>query len=413
MSGRTSRAAGRRGRSALLAAGIVIGLLIIIGLGVSYAHAFKVGKVGPARSDFLPTYAAALLAIHQPGDLYHLWVLHGLEAHLAQPSRLVAGVLPYFYPPFFALLISPLTLVPFGLAFWVWAILNGGSLLAVLRWAVRRLPLSPLARTLVAVGTLASVPAFGAIVQGQVSALLALSASGGVTALGRRRDLLGGILLAGLTVKLTYAAPILLVLLVARRWRAGAGLVGGWLLLAAASSVVLGPGSEFGYAHVLLSAAQWHSHHVGFSPSVNESLDGFWGLLLPVSVARIAWVFCSLAVIGYLTVLARRHGADQRVLGLAVVAALLISPHVLIHDFLLLLIPIACCYRHDGTVPSYAPLAWLALYAGAALSLLHPAGIPIQWATPALLALAASLVACLRSRAETQETSLYPSGAVA
>jgi len=404
---------GRRGRSVLLAAGIAAGLLIIAGLGIGYMHAFKGGKAGPARSDFLPTYAAAQLAIHRPADLYDLPVLHRVEARLARPARLTKGVLPFFYPPFFAVIVSPLALLPFGIAFWFWGILNVGSLLAVLAWSVRRLPVVPLARVLVAVAALASIPAFGEIVQGQISAFLALSAAGGVIALGRRRDLLAGILLAGLTVKITYVLPIVLALVVARRWRACAALAGTWLLLTGASSVALGPASEFGYLHTLVSAAQWQGHHVGFSPSVNESLDGFWSLLLPASTARVAWLLCSVALVAWLAILARRHGAEPRVLGLAVVAALLISPHVLIHDFVLLLVPIAYSWRDDGSVPTLAPVAWLAVYAGSVLSVLHPAGIPIQWATLALLALSASLLACLSGSRKPQETSVYPSGAVA
>ena len=103
--------------------------LIWIGLG-------SVIVPGARKHDFLNLYTGASLALG--GNFAHL---HSPQVQLDRERRFVPELptlVPFVRPPFYALLLAPLALLPFGMAFWIWIAVQSGLLFGCWAWALFR-----------------------------------------------------------------------------------------------------------------------------------------------------------------------------------------------------------------------------------------------------------------------------------
>src|ERR1700722_19021680 len=103
--------------------------LICIGLG-------SVIVPGARKHDFLNLYTGASLALG--GNFAHL---HSPQVQLDRERRFVPELptlVPFVRPPFYALLLAPLALLPFGMAFWIWIAVQSGLLFGCWAWALFR-----------------------------------------------------------------------------------------------------------------------------------------------------------------------------------------------------------------------------------------------------------------------------------
>jgi len=145
---------------------------------------------------------------------------------------------------------------------------------------------------------------------------------------------------------------------------------------------------------VLRQAAGWHTTTGGFSPQANQNLAGFFQLLFAAPVATILqWAF-SVATLAAVAVIAHRRRRMDLPFAVATVTALLVNPHVLVHDLSLLLIPAAIAIRHAR---AQEPTLWLLLAAGYVVAL---AGIPLSHWIPiqiSVLVMVALLLWLLRA----------------
>jgi hypothetical protein len=67
--------------------------------------------------------------------------MHSPQVQLERERRFVPGLdalVPFVRPPFYALILAPLALLPFGAAFWVWIGLQSVLLIGCWAWAFRR-----------------------------------------------------------------------------------------------------------------------------------------------------------------------------------------------------------------------------------------------------------------------------------
>jgi hypothetical protein len=222
--------------------------------------------------DFSSYYAAALAL---RGDLHANVYSAAVMARSAAAGHVqVQPPLPYTYPPLFAILLIPLTLLPFRVAARVWMVVNAGLwvgcallLAAEIRRILRRAlaPALPTAasvdttsatsgwRALLEPVTLASLavsalvclsfaPAQQTLLTGQVDllVLLPLALVPRLTRHGRERW--AGTMIAGAAMLKFTPVILLLYFALRRRWQA---LVAGLVALAAlvaASVAVVGPG---------------------------------------------------------------------------------------------------------------------------------------------------------------------------
>jgi len=173
-----------------------------------------------------------------------------------------------------------------------------------------------------------------------------------------RHPLVAGLALACLLIKPQYIWLVPLALVVMRRWRALAGLALGALVVAALSLFLVGPGGVADWVGLSLTAG---TAQLSNSPSVPGLVGmvlgpgaGYAALALAVpllAVGAVAW--------------RRRLRADPRLtVATFVCLSLLLSPHVLGQDFLLVAPAVALAGRTRPRLAGAVALLLSASFAG-------------------------------------------------
>jgi hypothetical protein len=351
-------------------------------------------------------------------------------------ARFVAGEDPYFdparghrihgpYPPSYALVCAPLSLLPEPSARVAWAVGQVGALAAafalVRRWLARAAPgCAPHAPLAFAAGlVLASRFVLRDMAGGGGNLLYATAALWGLELALAKRPLAGALLVALPLALKPNLAPLALALLLRGRWRAFA--------LAGAMALALAwlPGLAFGaeawgalwwrwIADVLAYTAVPDLARTELVPDgfphdadgMNQSLRAALGRVLPAG-NLVLWT-ARAAGLGVLALAAwaawRARGAQRELLGaLALLpAALLASPitwkahHAVLLPLLALLAALALERRRWSPLASFLALYWLAcglaseeVVGSAAKEWLQQASV-VTWFTLALLAVTAS-----------------------
>jgi len=217
--------------AARILARIAVGFTLV--LLAAHARSLFLEDLGgePLRPDFSAFWGAARLAL-EAGPLAPFD-----DALLKEIRRLppddTAMTLFWLYPPAFLGLLAPLGTLPFA---WAWLAFAAAST-AALAFALSRVPDATLGErlfVLVAPATLMT------LALGQNAALTCALAVGAVEALRRRRSVLAGLVISGLTIKPQLGLMIPLALAAERRWLAFAAAAGFSILLTGASFAVVG-----------------------------------------------------------------------------------------------------------------------------------------------------------------------------
>jgi alpha-1,2-mannosyltransferase len=370
---------------------------LLLGLLIAYGSMLKSGDAGLKRTDFITYYSAARLVADGHGDhIFDFGAVAKEEAALVYPLKVKHGVLPYLYAPYFAVALVPLAVLPYAVAYLLWLLLNCAVLALVVYRLQRYANLQGSDARLFWIAGLAFLPVFVALAQGQVSIMLLgfLSATFFLSRSGRSGW--AGLALAPALVKAPYVVPILLVFAARREWRALVSISIGAAGLLLLPMAVLGVWTDAHYFHSLTLAATWHTQIGGYEPQFNHNLAGFTGLLLPSPWATLV----SLAVGGLALLLlvgcARSSNDADLAFALAVVVAILVTPHVLVHDLVFLLLPAAVVLRRRQ-IARTAAIALLAGGYGAMLVGFPLVGIiPLQLSVLVMVGLSAFLLAASR-----------------
>lgn len=176
---------------------------------------------GSYYSDFLAYYSAGHMITHDPGALYH-YDAYDLFEHSIKPELLRKTTVGYLYPPTFAILLAPFSLLPYPLAFLVWSsisilcIVLSTRVLARLSDSYGLAHLTPFLKTIV----MGSIVSLFVISNGQVSLLICLWFSLLLLALHKRMDAQAALYLFAIAqIKPHLALPLFLWQLGARQWR--------------------------------------------------------------------------------------------------------------------------------------------------------------------------------------------------
>ncbi|MBV9282117.1 MAG: DUF2029 domain-containing protein [Chloroflexi bacterium] len=327
------------------------GAALLLGLTAAYLallHGHSITSATIKTGDFLAYYSGAFLVAHGQGvHLYSFGTLGRLQSALLAPLPLRQSILmPYLYPPYLALVMAPLGRLPYSAAYALWLTIN--ALLLVLAMSALEAHSGLSGRVAVRIRLLAlcSLPVLFTLFNGQTSILILALLTLSFAAALRGRDGWAGAALAAATIKLPYILPLLLIFLLRRRWRALLSFAAASLALLLAPLPLLGLRIDADYLHTLLQAAGWHNQF-GYEAARNNSFAGFTELLLPSPAASIARVILCLAALAALAWCAKGthkgcpYASIDLPFGLGVVVALLVNPHVLVHDLTLLLIPAA------------------------------------------------------------------------
>lgn len=247
----------------------------------------------------------------------------------------------YFYPPWFALVMVPLAAVPFKLLYLLWS----AAAICLLFVAARRVRIDHWAA--VAAALIITYASISGVWFGQTGhLLLALVAAGAIAAVGDQ-PVRAGVWFAFAAFKphLLLALVIQWLIDLRRWWKLLAAMAGTSLVLLIVSELWL-PGSWVAFVRRLLTSEPLAA------PEREVSVLSGIQLLIGEELAVYAAVAAYMLIIGSFVVVQRRRQQDVLLTtGLAVVVSLLLPPHSLPYDWLLLLVAFGLVLL-DGRIPT-------------------------------------------------------------
>jgi alpha-1,2-mannosyltransferase len=287
-----------RVRPAFVAQAVLVGVAVVI-----YALVLSQGL---HHQDF-GTYLNAARDIVQGQPLYAAFLHHPFPDATLRPA--------YIYPPSFALLIAPLGLLPDAAATAVWIALQQAALAVAIVLVLRWLRPTRWAVVGLVVATLSFYPLWVDVVQGQANLLVLLLVTVGMVGVLRGRPAFGAAIGVAAALKLT---PLILVvwLLLDRRFRAAAFVLGGFTILTLAGALLRFQDTVAYVGQVLPALAS------GTAFYANQSLAGMLDRTLSSNAytqpwISLPWVSLLLIAVGVILISwwwwqTRRHSAEAR-----------------------------------------------------------------------------------------------------
>jgi hypothetical protein len=303
-------------------------------------------KIREGYPDFSIFYTAG--TILRQGSANHLYdkaLQFHVQQQFASKVYIREGALPYNHPPFEALLFEPLARFSYPTAFVFWDVLNLiilGVLPLLLRPHIPLLQRSPLPLWWLA--ELALFPVFIALLQGQDSILLVLLFALAFIALKRNQEFGGGVWLGLGLFRFHLVLPLMLILLLRKKSKAILACLLTAISLGLISVAIVGWKEALTYPTYVWSVEKSSGSATGLV-STMPNLRGFVHMLFPWT-PRVEVGVSVLSAIILLWASSQwddSGSADRFDLSfcLALVATVLVSYHVLVHDLTLLLLPLA------------------------------------------------------------------------
>ena len=278
------------------------------------------------KSDFLGLYIGGLMV--REGNGAHLYDTGAILAREQQILSDLNGIRMYLRSPFYALALSPLTILPLWPAFVLEMSVFYAALLACWAWAARRFGPDSLIWSALyypaAIGT-----AYG---QDCVVVLVALILS--YRSLEKGRLFRAGLLLGIALIKFHLIILFPLVLLMHRKWRVLAGLTISTCIALGLSFAVIGVKGIPAYIRILQDNSQ--------DTSINspQSMLNIYSIPANFDIeSRAINAALALLIVG-LTVTAAYRAPLWRWFSAAAVGSLLIVPHCYLYDGTFLLLPL-------------------------------------------------------------------------
>ncbi len=289
--------------TAALGVGVV---LAIVDLQWSSTLRYKLDQ-----PDFYVYYLAAQL-----GRAHGWAVIYDPAIFLPPVTAAVGKPLPYLNPPELAWLVTPLSVLPYSLAAWIWTALLAAAFVLVFTLVA---PGRGLIRLIHGVGAAALLPVFVGVLFGQVSLLVVAAVALSWRLLSRGRPWLAGVALGLLILKpqIAFLVPLTLLL-------AGYGRVAlAWLAVSVPLGVV-----------TLLATGTAVFHQIAQSLQLVSAVPG------PVQSSLLRQLPLPLAIIGIVVVLGvstvtlwRGRGSGPSLpIAIGLISSVLVSPYVNFYD---------------------------------------------------------------------------------
>ncbi|RUL88687.1 glycosyltransferase family 87 protein [Tautonia sociabilis] len=249
--------------------------------------------------DFVVYYQAGTLLDRVGGErLYDLDEQRRMRAELF-PTLSEETADYYLYAPWMAVAVRPLSWLPYKTAFGIWLGLNAALMvLAVgLAWG-KRSERAGIDRTTATLVALSWYPCLLILLSGGQSALPVLAISLAAACDRGRRPVLAGAALALMSYKPTLAGPVLLMLLIAGRWRSLLGFAAGAAGLGAIGWEGAGPAGLGGFLEAAATMARLRATRPElFSQASYIDLRSAIGALLGFGPAS-TWLAAALLLAG-------------------------------------------------------------------------------------------------------------------
>ena len=315
------------------------------------------------RADFRMFFAGGTLVRMGHGEhLYDYQKMANTETDLAGDT----GVdFPFAHPAFEALPFVALSIFSYRNAYCLFFAINL-TLLAVSVSLLKPMTgwLSEIWAWLPVMAVAGFLPVGLCLILGQDSILLFALITVAYIMLKTAREPAAGLVLGLGMFRFPIILPLIVCFCLARRWKLLAGYLGTCVVVVLLSVIIAGPSSVVAYPQLLLHRpGTLESVEFGIPPNSMPNLRG----LIEFTLGRWVSSFTAQIMIGVSSLALLAWAVIKRLpFGLLVVVALLVSYHELIHDSVLLLLPLL-------TLPSQDPkrlLVWCLLLASPSLAFL-------------------------------------------
>jgi hypothetical protein len=296
------------------------------------------------KTDFSLTYVGAKLVHDGMGhNIYDLDIQKQLRDSLFNhPVPLL-----FEHPPFEAFILAPLAHHSFRAAYLIWGCINASVWLALIAMLRRFLPW-PRENLGYVCMWLLFAPLWIALYQGQSSILLLAFFAVTFVLLKRSKPMAAGAALGFGLIKFQFVLPLLLVLLLRKKWRFVVGFGTSASLLALLSFVGVGWGGLHDYGRLLFSIGS-NPQNVSYGsgvdmPTINGFVYALFGNWLGHTELVAAVALLSLGLLGWLanqwqSIEASSNSYDLT-FAAGVAASLLCGAHMFTHDFSPMILPI-------------------------------------------------------------------------
>ncbi len=299
-------------------------------------------------------------------------LLHGQP--LYDPSVTAAGGFAiFYYPPTFALAVTPFAVIGGQLATWAWT----AALIAAFLVGLALLPVSATVRWGILLLAALDWPFLYAIKLGQVGPILFLLFAIGWRSLDRPTPL-GVSIALGALIKVQ---PVLLLgwAALTSRWRAFAIGVVTLAIGGLVAAILLGPAIWFGFRDILLRVSEPLTTPHNFTPGAIAVDSG--ASLAAASVIQLATTVAALVAV----VVASRFAAADASYLVTIVASQLISPLLWDHYAMLLLLPVAWLLERRQWWAVAIPLATSVVLVGIVPPIVYPVVFAVCLVAPAVV----------------------------
>lgn len=299
----------------------------------------KLGADG--RADFRQLYTGGYMVRSGHGsDLYNYISEEQLQKTIVGPGM----PLPFDHLAYEALLFAPLSLLGYSTAYFVFAIVN------VLLLVSAQHLLKPYVSGLEALGTFVPeaiffcfLPAAITIVLGQDSILLLVLTILAFVSMNRGQDLRSGLFLSMGFFKFQFLIPIVLLFLLWRKWRIVSGAVLGGFAVMCISTWITGFSGLRTFAQTMFDMS------IGLSSQTQRlkfatfpiAMPNLRGLIDSIGRSHLSASAIQVAVVASSALLILLASRMKPSLPLAILVAILVSYHGLIHDSVLLTVPLS------------------------------------------------------------------------
>jgi hypothetical protein len=292
------------------------------------------------RADFRQLYTAGyMVRSGHSSEIYDLDKSAYFQARLVRSG----SPLPFDHMAYETLLFVPFSLLSYKVAYFAFFVLNLLVLVVssvMLRPQISRLGL--IGKPVPWVLPFSFFPVALALVLGQDSLFLLVLMIGSLLLLERGRDFVAGLLLSIGLFKFQFVIPIAVLFLLWRRWAVLKGTLVGAAIAIGISAWITGVAGSRSFVKLLTTmitglATDAQRYSYGTFPQHMPNIRGLLCTVTGISSGRgiaLATILCSAVLIAF----AARMKPS---LPLAIIVAVLVSYHGLIHDTSLLLVPVA------------------------------------------------------------------------
>jgi hypothetical protein len=314
------------------------------------------------KPDFVSFYTAAKLMWTDRSSLYDLEQQRLIQQPI-DPSR-GKWVLPYIYPPFFAVILLPLAWLPFSLAFIAMTLVNLALLITSVKILIQKLQLNPQQSSCLILATFCNYGVHYALLEAQTSFIALTLLVLFVTALNSPATGKAGIWSGLLFFKPQLALIPLIVLIGRKKWIAVGLAIGVVGFLGLVSLFTIGLDGLEQYITVSRRVTSGDDYFHIMRPEQPERMHNLRALtyfFFPAPWKDYIWWISTVAGIALVTLISRArdgvNGISLRQWTIILAALILVTPHLHDHDLTLLIIPSAFFLKWAGDIvpPAAAP----------------------------------------------------------